>query len=153
MYDNSAVDEAFCDQYYQYETVSEWDSCGNAYDAQGDFLFYDNFHYDYQLCNNDYSSCYDFGYEEGDKDADPLYMEIDFCDECGSCYDYYGNYVQYSPSAVDEYWCSQYYQYDKVDSWDKCGNAYDAQGNYLFYDNEHYDYKACNEGPQDLVER
>lgn len=139
-YDESYYDSYLCDNfYYYYDSVAEWDVCGNAYDKNGKFLFYDNYYYDYQACNEDYSSCT----ADGESYKDPYYLVTDFCDECGNCYDFYGNETEFDSSYIDDYWCSQYYQYEKVDTFDTCGNAYDKNGEFLFYDNEHYDYKAC----------
>lgn len=146
-YDENSVDKHYCDQYYQYEKVGSWDSCGNSYDATGTFLFYDNYYYDFETCNNDTTTYCGDGYGGPDPSPTPnsgTTGKTDFCDECGNCYDYYGNSTSYNQNYHDEYWCSQYYQYDKVEEWDTCGNAYDKLGNYLFYDNEHYDYKSCH---------
>jgi hypothetical protein len=162
--DPSLVDEYYCSQYYQYEWVDSWDSCGNSYDINGEFMFYDNLYYNFESCNDDYSTCDieafggpdsitenecdSFGncYDEtGEAHDDPIWMVADYCDECGNCYDYYGNYVNYDANLADDYWCSQYYQYENVVSWDSCGNAYDENNNFLFYDNEYYDYLACDQ--------
>lgn len=155
-YDEGYYDSYLCDNfYYYYDSVAEWDICGNAYDKGGKFLFYDNYYYDYQSCNLDYSACTAQDdaincdgqgtcyYEDGKSYKDPYYLVTDFCDECGNCYDFYGNETEFDSSYIDDYWCSQYYQYDKVDSFDTCGNAYDKNGEFLFYDNEYYDYKVC----------
>lgn len=139
-FDETSVDQQFCDQYYQYEKVHRWDACGNALDAQGNFLFYDNYYYDFVECYDDKTYCGD-GFGGPDITENP---QADYCDECGNCYDYYGEFLNYDASYHDEYWCSQYYQYDKVYKWDVCGNAFDAYENFLFYDNAHYDWRACN---------
>jgi hypothetical protein len=163
-YDANLVDEFWCSQYYQYENVETWDSCGNAYDLSGEFMFYDNLYYNFETCNEDYSTCeieafggpdplaehecntsgdcYD---QNGDWYSDPTWMVADYCDECGNCYDYYGNYVNNDANLVDDYWCSQYYQYENVETWDSCGNSYNSNGEFLFYDNAYYDYVQCYE--------
>lgn len=145
-YDENSVNTSQCEQAYQYDIVNKWDACGNAYDSEGNLLFYDNYYYDFQACNGHPESYCVEAYGGPDQDSNTVKTpnETDFCDECGNCYDYYGNSTGYNQNYHDEYWCSQYYQYDQVNEWDNCGNAYDKLGNYLFYDNEHYDYKSCH---------
>lgn len=145
-YDENSINTTQCEQAYQYDKVSKWDVCGNAYDAEGNLLFYDNYYYDFQACNGDSEHYCVEAYGGPDPDLKEVITpdKTDFCDECGNCYDYYGNYLDYDKNYHDEYWCSQYYQYEQVKEWDTCGNAYDQLGNYLFYDNEHYDYKSCH---------
>ncbi|MBI4231989.1 hypothetical protein HY605_02050 [Candidatus Peregrinibacteria bacterium] len=92
-------------------------------------------------CCDSWGTCYN---GSGEKYEDPDFLIADYYDECGNGYDYYGNYVGEDLSYKDDFWCSQYYQYDKVYDWDSCGNAYDATGNFLFYDNFYYDWQACN---------
>ncbi|MDA1060514.1 MAG: hypothetical protein O3B47_01845 [bacterium] len=94
------------------------------------------------MCCDSWGNCYT---EDSVWMDDPQYLNVEFCDECGNCYDYYGNAAGYDESSYNEELCKQYYYYDLVKEWDSCGNGYDKNGEFLFYDNYYYDYQACNE--------